>query len=75
VQIGQVNGLLADAGEFRLNIISSRGLSIAAIQEDNELSTIDTGPAYYDKEPADAYSAEEREDQIESGSPGVFIKV
>jgi hypothetical protein len=69
------NNLLADTGESRLGIISPGELPITSSQEDENLSTIDTGPDYYDEEMVDAYSIDEREDQMEPRSPDVFAGI
>ncbi|KAH6985579.1 hypothetical protein EDB80DRAFT_590501, partial [Ilyonectria destructans] len=43
--------------------------------EDDDSGIIDTEPAYYDEEPANAQSAEERDDQTESQTPEVYAEV
>ncbi|KAF4429967.1 hypothetical protein F53441_13978 [Fusarium austroafricanum] len=69
VQTGPENSSLADTGETGPDAILFGELSITPSQEDEDLGTIDTGPAYYDEEPVDAHSAGGRENQTESGSP------
>jgi hypothetical protein len=67
--------LLADTGKFGPDTIPSGELPITSSQEDDNLSTIDTGPDYYDEEIVDAHSTEEREDQTEPRSPDVFAGI
>ncbi|KAF5698485.1 hypothetical protein FMUND_15085 [Fusarium mundagurra] len=68
VQTTLGNNLLADTGESRPDTISSGELPIPFSQEDENLSTIDTGPDYYDEEIVDAHRTDKREDQMEPRS-------
>ena len=56
------DSLLTNTGEFGPNEISSRDTFITPCQEDDDSGIIDTEPAYYDEEPVNAQSAEERDD-------------
>ncbi|RKK90846.1 hypothetical protein BFJ68_g16350 [Fusarium oxysporum] len=69
------NNLLGDTGEPRPDTISSGEFPITSSQEDENLSTIDTGPDYYDEEIVDAHRTDEREDQMEPRSPDVFAGI
>ncbi|EXK23835.1 hypothetical protein FOMG_19411 [Fusarium oxysporum f. sp. melonis 26406] len=69
------NSSLADTGEIEPDTISSGELPITSSLEDDDLSTIDTGPDYYDEEIVDAHGTEEREHQTEPGSPDVFAGI
>jgi hypothetical protein len=69
------NNLLADTGESRLGTISPGELPITSSQEDENLSILDTRLDYYDEEMVDAYSINEREDQIEPRSLDVFARI
>ncbi|KAM6513745.1 hypothetical protein FALCPG4_014965 [Fusarium falciforme] len=75
VQTRPENSSLVDTREFGPDEISSGDIFITLSREDDDLGIIDTEPAYYDEEPVDAYGAEEREDQIESGTPEVYAEV
>ncbi|KAH6955951.1 hypothetical protein BKA56DRAFT_431958, partial [Ilyonectria sp. MPI-CAGE-AT-0026] len=75
VQAEPEDSLLTDAGEFGLDEISSRDTFITPCQEDDDSGIIDTEPAYYDEEPVNTQSAEEREYQTESRSPEVHAEV
>ncbi|KAJ4078456.1 hypothetical protein NW760_015165 [Fusarium oxysporum] len=69
VQATLGNNLLADTGESRPDTISSGELPVTSSQVDENLSTIDTGPDYYDEEIVDTHSTDEREDQMEPRNP------
>ena len=75
VQTRPENGSLANTGEFGFDKSSSEDIFITPSQEDDDLGIIDTDPAYYDEEPVDAHSAEEREDHTESGSLEVYAEM
>lgn len=66
---------MVDTREFGPDEISSGDIFITLGREDDDLGIVDTEPAYYDEEPVDAYGAEEREDQTESGAPEVYAEV
>ncbi|KAH7117174.1 hypothetical protein B0J13DRAFT_613250 [Dactylonectria estremocensis] len=75
VQTRPENSSLVDTREFGPDEISSGDIFITLSREDDDLGIIDTEPAYYDEESVDAYGAEEREDQTESGTPEVYAEV
>ncbi|RMJ02399.1 hypothetical protein CDV36_015330 [Fusarium kuroshium] len=59
--------------EFAVENVQTRPEN--SFREDDDLGIIDAEPAYYDEESVDAYGAEEREDQTESGTPEVYAEV
>ncbi|KAH6972774.1 hypothetical protein BKA56DRAFT_592796 [Ilyonectria sp. MPI-CAGE-AT-0026] len=75
VQTRLGNSSLADTGEFGPDKISSGDIFITLNQAGDNLGIIDTDPAYYDEEPVDAHSDEERGDQTEPGTLEVYVKV
>ncbi|RMI97171.1 hypothetical protein CDV36_016265 [Fusarium kuroshium] len=75
VQTRPENSSLVDTREFGPDEITSGDIFITLSREDSDLGIIDAEPAYYDEEPVDAYGAEEREDQTESGTPEVYVEV
>ncbi|KAF5537514.1 hypothetical protein FPHYL_12737 [Fusarium phyllophilum] len=75
VQTRPVNSSLTDTGEFQPDSISSGEPSIFSSQEDYDISAIDTGLDFYDKELVDAPNTEERQDQTEPGGPDVSAEM